>query len=1217
MRSADARRAASANAVRHRSHPPALMNKPAAARPSLVESLETRRMLANLIVTSLADGPVDTTDGLVTLREAVQIAHPGDTVDLTGLAGTITLTQGEIVLDKPLLTLDGPGSGVLSISGNDASRILRQTAGPVLIDDLTLRDGNGASPVNDGEGGACFNHNGDGVAFERVILRDNFAAQSGGAIQSHSASLALLDSAVLDNAAGSASNTHAYGGGVHVFQGDLTITRSTLAGNRLTIDDTGTARGGGLLAEGDRCVVRIVDSTIADNEIVGANGHYGGFALDYEDSDIVVTGTSVTNNASASGQGQLILNGNISSAASTTTLRNLLLAGNRSAGQDEAVLVLRGVVSVEHVVAAKGLDDWYASSDLGNPARHNRLGTPAEPLDVRLGTFGMHGGLTPTVPLLAGSVGIDDAGPSASVVDQRGYARSGPADVGSFEFNGAGPNAAPVFTTTSLPAAVAGQKYSQVVSATDADGDSLTIAATAKPAWLTVTDNGDGTATLSGTPTYNDSASTVTLTAHDGTDTDEFSTTLVVTYPNRAPIYGQRTLPAAIAGEAYSETISASDPDGGDVLRFRVNHAPDWLLVVDNGNGTATLSGTPTHDDEGGRIDITVRDSHGAADYLNTTLTLIKPNRAPSFVTTSLPHAVAGKPYLTTITAADPDAGDSLLFLEETPLPAWLDLVDNRDGTATLSGTPTHDDEGGKVDVAVADEDGGVDFLKTSLTLVKPNRAPTFVTTTLPPATVGRPYSATVAATDPDGDAILLTYWPAPSWLNIVPNADASLTLSGTPGSDDVGTSLLKFGADDHKTLKVTTQLSLAVAQPANHAPSGVTYDGPAAVAEDAAVGTTFAKLRAVDFDANDSHTFGVVGDAGPFIVDAKSGDVTLVKVLDYEAAKSHTIRVSVADAAGATHEGDVTIKVADVTPPVAPGSDRRAVVVGGKMTNNADKVSVGRDAKGRPTVTVNGETRTLDKTIVAVTIETGDGDDQITVSADAPAVWLDAGKGNDIIRFEKRDVTAGYFNVVRGGEGDDYIEGTPGRDALYGELGNDTLVGLGGDDALYGGEGDDSLVGGDGNDSLDGGAGDDRMSGGAGVDLAWYKGRETSVTIRLDGSDKSGDGRSERDRVAQDVENALGGRGDDVLVGNDAANYLVGLAGNDSLSGLDGKDTLDGGDGDDLLEGGDDLDLLYAGRATTRDRLFGGGGFDRAFAVSFSDVEIADVESSELLKAA
>ena len=62
-------------------------------------------------------------------------------------------------------------------------------------------------------------------------------------------------------------------------------------------------------------------------------------------------------------------------------------------------------------------------------------------------------------------------------------------------------------------------------------------------------------------------------------------------------------------------------------------------------------------------------------------------------------------------------------------------------------------------------------------------------------------------------------------------------------------------------------------------------------------------------------------------------------------------------------------------------------------------------------------------------------------------------------------------------------------------------------------------------------------------------------------------------------IENALGGAGDDQLVGNGLGNVLDGGAGADSLNGGAGDDLLRGGHGADLLEGGAGADTLDGGQ--------------------------------------
>ena len=74
-------------------------------------------------------------------------------------------------------------------------------------------------------------------------------------------------------------------------------------------------------------------------------------------------------------------------------------------------------------------------------------------------------------------------------------------------------------------------------------------------------------------------------------------------------------------------------------------------------------------------------------------------------------------------------------------------------------------------------------------------------------------------------------------------------------------------------------------------------------------------------------------------------------------------------------------------------------------------------------------------------------------------------------------------------------------------------------------------------------------------------------------------------------IENAIGGRGDDLLVGNFIDNALRGNHGADRLIGKAGADKLYGQGDDDVLLGGGGADKLLGGAGG--DRLLGGGGRD------------------------
>ena len=109
----------------------------------------------------------------------------------------------------------------------------------------------------------------------------------------------------------------------------------------------------------------------------------------------------------------------------------------------------------------------------------------------------------------------------------------------------------------------------------------------------------------------------------------------------------------------------------------------------------------------------------------------------------------------------------------------------------------------------------------------------------------------------------------------------------------------------------------------------------------------------------------------------------------------------------------------------------------------------------------------------------------------------------------------------------------------------------------------------------------------GDGTDTIDLSGWSTSSTLSLTaGSYSSVNNMTYNLAIAYDVdiENAIGGSGDDTLGGNDLDNVITGNAGNDTITGHFGDDTLYGGEGNDTLEGGGGSDLLN-----------GGAGYDRA----------------------
>ncbi len=163
-------------------------------------------------------------------------------------------------------------------------------------------------------------------------------------------------------------------------------------------------------------------------------------------------------------------------------------------------------------------------------------------------------------------------------------------------------NSAPEFTSTPVTTAKEGLVYTYNITTSDADaGASLTIVSSTLPPWLTLTDNGDGTALLTGTPSSaNVGANEVVLAVTDGFITtpvnQEFSITVSA---NAVPAFTSTPITEAKVNKMYTYNIAASDADANASLTIASTSIPSWLTLTDNGDGTAVLSGVPDTADVG------------------------------------------------------------------------------------------------------------------------------------------------------------------------------------------------------------------------------------------------------------------------------------------------------------------------------------------------------------------------------------------------------------------------------------------------------------------------------------------------------------------------------------------------------------------------------------------------------------------------------------------
>ena len=163
---------------------------------------------------------------------------------------------------------------------------------------------------------------------------------------------------------------------------------------------------------------------------------------------------------------------------------------------------------------------------------------------------------------------------------------------------------------------------------------------------------------------------------------------------------------------------------------------------------------------------------------------------------------------------------------------------------------------------------------------------------------------------------------------------------------------------------------------------------------------------------------------------------------------------------------------------------------------------------------------------------------------------------------------------------------GGSGADTLTGNSLNNTLTGGPGDDKLNGAAGNDVLIGGANNDTYLFGPATaveaDQVTENLneGIDLLNFAYLTTDVVLNL-GSiavQLVHMNRTLKLNSVSSFENAMGGTGNDTLLGNALANRLTGGNGNNILIGLEDRDILAAGSGADILIGGLGLDILDGG---------------------------------------
>ena len=509
-------------------------------------------------------------------------------------------------------------------------------------------------------------------------------------------------------------------------------------------------------------------------------------------------------------------------------------------------------------------------------------------------------------------------------------------------------NRAPAFAEgTSTTRSVAentgsGQNIGTMVSATDADNDTLTYSLSGADADSFSIVNTSGQLQTKAALDYETKVSyTVIVSVSDGNGgSDSITVTITVrdVNENRAPVFtaGSSTTRAVAentgSGQDIGTTVSATDADN-DTLTYSLSGADAAAFSINGTNGQLQTKTALDYEIKTSyAVTVSVSDSNGGSDSSTVTINVTNVNEAPSFATNTATRSIAENTVANTnigtaFTATDPDTGDTLTYTLGGADASSFSIVSTF-GQLQTNIALDHETKA-SYSVTVTATDGGnlSDTTTVTINVTNVNEAPNFTegssaTRTIAENTVsGTNIGMAVAATDVDANTTL-TY-------TLGGTDAASFRINGTNGQlrtraaldYEAKTSYSVTITVSDSQLTDTIDVTINVTDvDENRAPAFAEGTSTTrSVAENTGAGQDIGSAVAATDPDDDALTYTLGGtDAAAFSIDDTNGQLQTSAALDYETKAAYTVRITVSDGE-LTDSINVTINITDVNENRAP----------------------------------------------------------------------------------------------------------------------------------------------------------------------------------------------------------------------------------------------------------------------------------------------------------
>ncbi|PPR24311.1 MAG: Serralysin C, partial [Alphaproteobacteria bacterium MarineAlpha10_Bin2] len=381
-------------------------------------------------------------------------------------------------------------------------------------------------------------------------------------------------------------------------------------------------------------------------------------------------------------------------------------------------------------------------------------------------------------------------------------------------------------------------------------------------------------------------------------------------------------------------TVSASDPDAGDVLSYAITAGNEsGAFSIDAGTGQMTVEGALDFEELNSyTLTVQVTDGGLLSDSAAVSIDLTDVNEAPTLGDQGFAVAenVALGTVVGTVASSDPDAGDALSYAIASGSEGGAFAIDAGTGEITVQGALDYEGQSSYA-LTVEVTDGGLlsDSAVVSIDLTDINETPTVGDQgfSIDENTVVGTVVGVVTASDPDaGDALSYAISAGNEGGAFAIDAGTGeITVQGALDFEGLNTFALTVSVTDGGLLSDSAVVNIDLAD-INEVPR--VGDQGFSIDENTAAGTVVGTVAASDPDAGDALSYAIASgnEGGTFAIDAGSGEITVQGALDFEGLNSYALTVQVTDGGLLSDSAAVSIDLTDINEAPTVGDQGFAV---------------------------------------------------------------------------------------------------------------------------------------------------------------------------------------------------------------------------------------------------------------------------------------------------